>query len=129
MPPRRADGGAQRAGSSRIGVSALAVHPEAGLVYVGANRSPVIATLAIITSPEGRATKLQPRPDFRFPLVENPGGVTRLRLSRDPYRALEGRHFVGPNGSYLYAFAQDGSVRVRVRSSAAGNATSTSTSS
>ena len=106
-----ADGGAG-AGSSRIGVSALAIHPEAGLVYVGANRSPVIATLEIITTPEGSATKLQPRPGFLPPLVENAGGVTRLRLSRDPYRVLEGRHFVGPNGSYLYAFAQDGSVRV-----------------
>jgi hypothetical protein len=102
-----ADGGASvGSGSGRIGVTALAMHPEAGLVYVGANRSPVIAALAV--TPQ----KLLPQPDIRFALAENPGGVTRLRLSRDPYRVLEGRHFVGPYGSYLYAFAQDGSVRV-----------------
>ena len=99
------DGGAS-GGSNRIGVTALAMHPETGLAYVGANRSPVVATLAVT------ATQLTPRPDIRFALAENPGGVTRLRLSRDPYRTLETRNFVGPFGSYLYAFAQDGSVRV-----------------
>jgi hypothetical protein len=66
----------------------------------------VIAALAV--TPQ----QLLPRPDVRFALAENPGGVTRLRLSRDPYRVLENRQFVGPFGSYLYAFAQDGSVRV-----------------
>ncbi len=106
-PGPAADGGAGAgSGSGRIGVTALALHPEAGLVYVGANRSPVIAALAV--TPQ----QLLPRPDIRFALAENPGGVTRLRLSRDPYRVLENRQFVGPFGSYLYAFAQDGSVRV-----------------
>jgi hypothetical protein len=101
-----ADGGAG-GGSSRLGLSALALNPEDDLVYVGANRSPVIGVLKVSDK------QLQPQPGyFPLPLAENAGGVTRLRLSRDPYRVVEGRHFVGPKGSFLYAFAQDGSVRV-----------------
>jgi hypothetical protein len=77
---------------------------------VGAARSATITALEI--GPEGIRV---PMDQAKVTLVENPGGVTRMRLSVDPFgpvkQMFQGR-FVGMRGKFLYAFAQDGSVRV-----------------
>jgi hypothetical protein len=96
-----------------IGVGALAVTPEGDRAYVGAARSSFITALEIARD------EIRKLPDDgRIPLSEEPGGVTRLRLSINPYGpdmsappAEQGR-FVGTRGKFLYAFARDGSVRV-----------------
>jgi hypothetical protein len=103
-----------------LGVGALALMREEGAmpgdvrdrVYVGAARSPVITALDV--APDQIKIPIPPD-DGRVPLGENPGGVTRLRLSMNPYgpsQTIQGGRFVGMRGKFLYAFARDGSVRV-----------------
>jgi hypothetical protein len=92
-------------------VGALAIRPEGTRVYVGAEGAPFIQALDI--TGQGLAV---PADGGRIPLHESPGGVTRLRLSVDPYKpspdgTAQGR-FVGGRGEFLYAFAQDGSMRL-----------------
>ncbi len=102
------DAGAGPTGTS-LGVGALAIMPDGTRAYVGAAGSPVITALGI-----GLAGIEKLPDDRRVPLAENAGGVTRLRLSLNPYgppRLPNGR-FVGGRGMFLYAFARDGSVRV-----------------
>jgi hypothetical protein len=93
-----------------IGVGALAVVPEGNRAYVGAARSSFITALGIADD------KLVILPDDgRVQLHEAPGGVTRLRLSTNPYGPNSMgfmSRFVGNRGEFLYAFARDGSVRV-----------------
>jgi hypothetical protein len=92
-----------------LGVGALAITPEGDRAYVGAARSAFITALEI--TPDG----LRKLPDDgRVPLAEEPGGVTRLRLSYSPYAPstpLLGQ-YAGMRGKFLYAFARDGSIRV-----------------
>jgi hypothetical protein len=95
-------------------VGALAVMPEGDRAYVAAARSPFITPLEI--GPQGLrypASGYAP-PDGTIKLAEDPGGVTRLRLSVNPFgptQMFQGK-FVGMRGKFLYAFAGDGSVRV-----------------
>jgi hypothetical protein len=92
-----------------FGAAPLAVVPEGTRVYVGGVRAPFLLALGITR--EG----LEILPGGgKIPLYEDPGGVTRLRLSIDPFALRDGRQgrFVGSRGEFLYAFARDGSVRV-----------------
>jgi hypothetical protein len=106
--PAAADAGGGPGAAASLGLSALAISPEDNRVYVGATRVPVIVTLGLneqglFALPGGG----------RIELADNPRGVDRLRLSREPGRARAGRGaFVGERGRFLYAFARDGSVRV-----------------
>ena len=94
-----------------LGVGAVAVMPNGDLAYVGAARSPNITALGI-----GPTGFFQPSSGARIPLAEQPGGVTRLRLSVNPYGVRNEQNeympFVGSRGRFLYAVARDGSIRV-----------------
>jgi hypothetical protein len=134
------DGGA--AASGRLLVGALAVRPDGRRLYVGATNAPFLTALDVDppvpssvaetpvpatevpgtgglpgqTGSVSRFGLFVPADGGRIPLHENPGGVTRLRLSVDPYTVVEGNRtmgaFVGSRGEFLYAFARDGSMRL-----------------
>jgi hypothetical protein len=97
------------AGPLRVG--ALAVLPDGKRVYVGAEGAPFVSALDITAS--GLTI---PGDGGRIPLHDDAGGVTRLRLSVDPYRPSAdmqslGR-FIGDRGDFLYAIARDDSIRL-----------------
>jgi hypothetical protein len=134
------DGGVPASG--RLLVGALAVRPDGRRLYVGATNAPFLTALDVDppvassvaeipppasevpaagglpgqTGTVSRFGLFVPADGGRIPLHENPGGVTRLRLSVDPYAVVEGNRtmgsFVGSRGEFLYAFARDGSMRV-----------------
>lgn len=94
-----------------LGVASLALLPDGRRVYVGASRAPFVTVLDI-TAGGLRA----PAGGGRILLADEPGGVTRLRLSIDPFAlSANGQNlgrFVGARGEFLYAFVRDGSARV-----------------
>jgi hypothetical protein len=105
------DGAATPGGILRVG--ALAVLPDSSRVYVGAEGAPFVAALDI--TPAGLAI---PADGGLIPLHDNPIGVTRLRLSYDPYYPAPGQNppwlgrFIGDRGGFLYAFTRDDSIRL-----------------
>ncbi len=106
-----ADGGA----SSALRVGALAVLPDRSRAYVGALGASFIAAVEITAG--GLAL---PAEGARIPLHEGAMGVSRLRLSVNPFLPEDPKKEFGaqPQGrfvgaqQFLYAFARDGSVRV-----------------
>ncbi len=96
-----------------VGVSGLAVMPEGDRAYVAAARSAFVTVLDVGPQGLGYAGAADPAVG-RVELAENPGGVTRLRLSVNPFGPTQPNQgkFVGMRGKFLYAFATDGSVRV-----------------
>ncbi|HTA20529.1 MAG TPA: hypothetical protein VK989_14655, partial [Polyangia bacterium] len=102
-----------------LGVGPLAMVPESGRVYVGLANSPFIVPFDVATN------VLAPLPGGGvIALQEGAVGVSRLRLSIDPYldktkgpgsSGISGA-FVGdtnfPGRQYLYAVARDGTLRV-----------------
>ncbi len=103
-------GSAAGAGTGRMLVGSLALLPDGKRVYVGGAGAPFL--MALDVSAEGLK---EPPGGGRIALAEAPGGVTRLRLSVDPFAPADdgalGR-FLGARGEFLYAIALDGSVRV-----------------
>jgi hypothetical protein len=95
----------------------LAVMPDASRVFVGLADAPFVVSLAVAsTDPSNPAAPRRLAPaatGAAIPLAEGALGVTRLRLSIDPFGppGMDGG-FVGKEGKFLYAFARDGSVRV-----------------
>jgi hypothetical protein len=89
-----------------LGVGALAVLPDGDRAYVGATRSQFVTPIDITPAGLVAAAPLE--------LAEAPGGITRLRLSVNPYGAnlAAGGRFLGERGTFMYAFARDGTVRV-----------------
>jgi hypothetical protein len=104
------DGGAVAGALGTLGVGALAVAPEGTRAYVGASGSDILTALDI--TPAGLQI---PASGGRIPLHDDARGVTRVRLSVDPFRRTTAGtvgSFIGNSGEFLYAFARDGSVRV-----------------
>ncbi|HEY0706145.1 MAG TPA: hypothetical protein VGG33_05075 [Polyangia bacterium] len=94
-------------------VAGLAVLPDASRAFVGMGESPFVLALDLVTDPSTGSRRLVSLgATGRIPLIENPIGVTRLRLSVDPFAADKGGRFVGRRGRFLYAFARDASVRI-----------------
>jgi hypothetical protein len=108
------DGGS---GGSKVAfhLSPLALRPEGTRVYVGSLRDTAVTSLDITSS--GLANPI------RLDLAEEPIGVSRIRLSVDPFLltpvenvdqttgGVRGR-FLGTRGEFLYAFTRDDSIRV-----------------
>ncbi|MES1165249.1 MAG: hypothetical protein ABUR63_05810, partial [Verrucomicrobiota bacterium] len=110
-------------------VSALAMHPEGKRVYFGAPNTPFVGALDLTGAGD---TLAPPAAGGSTRLEGGAGGVTRLRLSVDPYayskgraaddaatRAEYGRFVAGPHDDqpgdpleFIYVIARDGSVRV-----------------
>ncbi|HEY0713176.1 MAG TPA: hypothetical protein VGF45_10920, partial [Polyangia bacterium] len=94
-------------------VAGLALMPDASRGFVGMGQSPFVLAFDLqLDSNTGNRRLVSLDAAGRLPLVENPIGVTKLRLSVDPFAAGKGGNFVGRRGRFLYAFARDGSVRV-----------------
>lgn len=93
-------------GSARLQVGAMALLPGGERVYVGGSRSPCVTALDV----DGAGRLSIPRSGGRIPLHGGAIGTSRLRLSVDPIAS--GRGFVGMRGQFLYALAEDGTVRV-----------------
>jgi hypothetical protein len=93
----------------------LALVPDGSRVYVASLTGATVTSLDLGAAGFGNPVRID--------LVEGPIGVTRLRLGIDPYlpetrTASDGSQttsswrFLNNRGSFLYAFAQDDSVRV-----------------
>jgi hypothetical protein len=94
-------------------VAGLAVMPDASRAFIGLGESPYVVALDLRLDDSSGSRRLVSLGNRgRIPFIENPIGFTRLRLSVDPFAAEKGGRFVGRRGSFLYAFARDGSVRV-----------------
>lgn len=109
-----------------LGLGPLAVEPRGRFLYVGALGAPLITVLQI----DGEQLTVPVAPQLT--LAEGAGGISRLRLSVDPFdidtektatpegerlQRVQGRfvgkgRLVGEGHKFLYAFARDGSVRV-----------------
>jgi hypothetical protein len=109
--------GAEATGTGITAPTSLAVLPDASRIYVGARNLPAIAALQL--DPAGRL--LIPASGGLIPLHEGAVGTTRLRLSVDWFRpgaesgvlgAFVGDFPAGGPEQFLYAIAQDGTVRV-----------------
>jgi hypothetical protein len=92
----------------------IAIVPENGHTYVGLTNAPYV--LSFIVSED--SDKIDIDSQKAIHLSDDALGVTRVRLSLDPYRdkttdGIAGR-FIGDiaERQYLYAIARDGSVRV-----------------
>lgn len=93
----------------------LAVNPDPRRLqaFVGLAAAPVVIGFDVLGTPGARRLSLSAALR-RMTLAEGAIGVTRLRLSIDPYMKLDPNdgYFVGDRGKFLYAFVRDGSVRV-----------------
>lgn len=112
------DGGAGDAGEAGVpsapgslGVGALVLRPDRPTVYVGASNGDDF--LAVLNVVGGKLVD-----GGRIALEPGALGINHLRLSVDPWKPPSGSEFdmrgsfIGSRGEFLYAFAQDGSVRV-----------------
>lgn len=114
-PTCPAECGPASAGSpAPLAIAALELTPDGRRAYVGGAAAPFVSVLDVTEDRLAGAAS-----GARIDLAEGPVGVTRLRLSVDPYAAPEtadggpGRgRFLGRRGHFLYVFARDGSVRV-----------------
>ena len=117
--PPPADAGQAPAPASTTHIGALAVRPEGTRLYVGGGSDSFVTAIDIV---DGALREVL---GGRIPLHDSPGGVRRLRLSLDPHRyggaPVEGhRQYIGQflgndfneGKQYLYAFANDDSIRV-----------------
>jgi hypothetical protein len=92
-------------------LQALAVEPGGTRIHVASPRDTAITSFDIAG---GRLVN-----PSRFELVDKPAGITRLRLGVDPYATttladatvIQGR-FLDDNHKFLYAIANDDSIRV-----------------
>lgn len=92
-------------------LQALAVEPGGARVHVASLRDTAITSFDVAG---GRLAN-----PSRFELVDKPAGITRLRLGVDPYATttladatvVQGR-FLDDNHKFLYAIANDDSIRV-----------------
>jgi hypothetical protein len=93
----------------------LALMPDGSRVYVGSLTGTAVTAFDLSAAGLGNPVRID--------LAEKPIGVTRLRLGIDPYLTQPGTapdgspitihgQFLTGRGSFLYAFAQDDSVRV-----------------
>jgi hypothetical protein len=91
----------------------LALVPDGNRVYVGSLRDSAVTSLDITAAGLSSPSRLT--------LAESPAGISRLRLSVDPYltsgdASAQGQflpdHSSSKDGKFLYAFAADDSVRV-----------------
>ncbi len=99
------DGGEMVAPGS-LGVGAMVLRPDRPTVYVGASHGDDF--LAVLDVVAGKLVDAG-----RIALERGAMGINHLRLSVDPWKTVNlGGSFVETRGQFLYAFAQDGSVRV-----------------
>lgn len=120
------DGGAPVVASGPYRIGALAVRPEGNRIYVGGVNAAFVAAIDVVDG-----TLRAPAGGSRIILHDSPGGVTRLRLSVDPFAETNDKEisfdplvirkgkvgkYLGPNDSesaqYMYAFARDNSMRI-----------------
>jgi hypothetical protein len=109
------DGGAGDAGEAgvfgNLGVGALVLRPDRPTVYVGASNGDDF--LAVLDVVGGKLVD-----GGRIALEPGALGINHLRLSVDPWKTPTDKpsdmrgSFIRTRGEFLYAFAQDGSVRV-----------------
>jgi hypothetical protein len=94
----------------------LALEPDGSRVYVGSLRDTAITSFAIGTADPSNPAGLVLTNPARMDLAENAVGVSRIRLNVDPYLMTDGSpvqgQFLEGRGRFLYAFADDDSVRV-----------------
>ncbi len=104
------DGGPS-ANDGRLRLQALAVEPGGARIHVAGLHDTAIVSFDVVGGQLGNPS--------RFELVEEPAGVTRLRLGVDPYATttladatvVQGR-FLDDNHKFIYAIANDDSIRV-----------------
>jgi hypothetical protein len=107
--PESPDGGASDGGgdidaepsvnAGRLRLQALALEPGGARIHVASLRDTAITSFDIASGRLGNPS--------RFELVDRPAGVSRLRLGVDPYAG-----FLDENHKFLYAIANDDSIRV-----------------
>jgi len=98
--------GESDAGTSRLGVGAMALLPDGSRVYVGASAADDFLTALDIVD----GAFVIPAGGGRIALETGAIGIDLLRLSVDPFNPTPTN--LVERGRFLYAFARDGSVRV-----------------
>jgi hypothetical protein len=107
---------------ARAVVAGLAIMPDASKLYFGMADAPILVSVGVAADAAGSVHQLIPLGGAgKLGLVEGAIGITKVRLSVDPFITPAGGRFVGTRGQFVYAFARDGSIRV-VRIGPAGPA-------